>query len=73
MLDDLALIVILVGLAYGAALLTQRRVHRLRRAPARVAVGHRMYASPLVGSPDAVVLPRARVRGLRSVIGRLLG
>jgi hypothetical protein len=73
MLDDLALIVILVGLAYGAALLTQRRIHRLRRSPARVAVGHRMYASPLISMPGEVALPRARLRGLRGVIDRLLG
>lgn len=73
MLDDLALIVMLVGLAYAAALLMQRRVHRLRRSPARVAVGHRMYASPLISMPGEVALPRSRVRGLRGVVARLLG
>lgn len=73
MLDDLALILTLVAIAYGLTLLLQRRVHRLRRAPARVEVGHRSYASPLVASPDALVLPRVRVRGLRGILDRLLG
>ncbi|ACG74397.1 conserved hypothetical protein [Anaeromyxobacter sp. K] len=73
MLDDLVLILTLVGTAYGITLLVQRRVHRLRGAPARIAVGHRLYASPLVSSPGSLVLPRTRVRGLRGAIGRLLG
>ena len=65
MLDDLALVVSLVGVAYGVAVVLQRRVHR-RRQPTRIAVGHRMVAAPLVESPAALALPRERARRLRA-------